>query len=187
MHPAAQPPATPAPGQPCPAERAVAWQVMAESDLDSVVELEKTAYAHPWSRRHFSDSLQAAYPAWLLLGQVRPGEVAHPVRADGHCLLGYWVAMPGVDEVHLLNITVAPAQQGQGWGRFLLDALVLWSRSQQAHTLWLEVRDSNTRARALYERYGFKTVGVRRGYYPAGPRGREDAVVMCLDLSGSPA
>lgn len=163
-------------------QRRIAFVPMTEADLDTVVEVEKTAYTHPWSRKHFSDSLQSGYPAVLLLGEALPGEVVHPGRADGRVLLGYLVAMPGVDEVHLLNITVAPAQQRQGWARFMLDALVLWSRGQRAQWLWLEVRHSNTPARALYERYGFAQVGLRRGYYPAGQRDREDAVVMSLNL-----
>lgn len=163
-------------------QRRLAFEPMTEADLDTVVEVEKTAYTHPWSRKHFSDSLQSGYPAVLLLGEALPGEVAHPGRPDGRVLLGYVVAMPGVDEVHLLNITVAPAHQRQGWARFMLDALVLWSRGQRAQWLWLEVRHGNTPARALYERYGFAQVGLRRGYYPAGQREREDAVVMSLNL-----
>ena len=88
----------------------------------------------------------------------------------------------GVDELHLLNITVAPAHQRQGWARFLLDALCLWSRGQRAQWLGLEVRASNAPARALYEGYGFQQVGIRKGYYPAGQFQREDAVVMSLSL-----
>lgn len=162
--------------------RRVAFEPMAETDLDTVCEVEKLAYAHPWSRRHFADSLASGYPAVMLLGEALPGEVVYPPRADGRVLLGYLVAMPGVDEVHLLNITVAPSQQRQGWARFLLDALALWSRGQGAQWLWLEVRAGNAPARALYIRYGFQQVGLRKGYYPAGGLQREDAVVMSLSL-----
>jgi ribosomal-protein-alanine N-acetyltransferase len=77
---------------------------------------------------------------------------------------------------------VAPSQQRQGWARFMLDALCLWSRGQGAQWLWLEVRASNTPARALYTGYGFAQVGLRRGYYPNGGLQREDAVVMSLSL-----
>ncbi|MGE0349406.1 GNAT family N-acetyltransferase [Hydrogenophaga sp.] len=159
---------------------------MTEADLDAVHAVESTAYAHPWSRKHFRDSLQAGYPAVLLLGEALahdPPSPAHTARADGRVLLGYLVAMPGVDEVHLLNVTVAPAHQRQGWARFMLDALVLWSRTQNAQWLWLEVRVGNGPARQLYERYGFKQVGLRKGYYPAGHLRREDAVVMSLNLT----
>ena len=167
---------------PATRERRIAFEPMTEADLDTVRAVEVTAYAHPWSRKHFHDSLQAGYPAVLLLGEALPGEQAQAVHADGRVLLGYLVAMPGVDEVHLLNITVAPAHQRQGWARFMLDALVLWSRGQRAQWLWLEVRQSNEAARRLYERYGFSQVGLRKGYYPDGHLRREDAIVMSLNL-----
>ncbi|HWP12105.1 MAG TPA: ribosomal protein S18-alanine N-acetyltransferase, partial [Ramlibacter sp.] len=96
--------------------------------------------------------------------------------------LGYFVAMKGVDEVHLLNITVAPAYQHQGWGRVILDALATWSRGQGAQWLWLEVRASNVRAQRIYEQHGYRRVGERKSYYPAGLARREDAVVMSLKL-----
>lgn len=167
-------------------ERRVRLQPMADADLDAVHAVETSAYGHPWTRRHFRDSLQAGHPAVMLLGQPLPGEQPLPARADGRWLLGYFVAMAGVEEVHLLNITVAPAHQRQGWARFMLDALALWSRGQGAQALWLEVRESNAPARRLYEACGFDTVGVRRGYYPMGNRSREDAIVMRLRLDVAP-
>jgi ribosomal-protein-alanine N-acetyltransferase len=104
----------------------------------------------------------------------------------GDELLGYFVAMPGFEEVHLLNITVAPACQRQGWALVMLDALVLWARAQRAEWLWLEVRASNTRAQQVYLRRGFARVGQRKAYYPAGHGLREDAVVMSLRLVDAP-
>ena len=89
--------------------------------------------------------------------------------------------MKGVDEVHLLNITVGPAWQRQGWGRVMLDALSIWARCQGAQWLWLEVRVSNWRAQHVYQRYGFRKVGERKHYYPAD-QGREDAIVMSMAL-----
>jgi ribosomal-protein-alanine N-acetyltransferase len=91
--------------------------------------------------------------------------------------------MQGVDEVHLLNITVDPEFQGQGLARVMLDALVLWARGQAAHWLWLEVRVGNQRAIKVYEAHGFRRVGVRKAYYPAGNGVREDAIVMSLPLT----
>jgi ribosomal-protein-alanine N-acetyltransferase len=141
---------------------------MSLSRLDDVLQIERAAYPFPWTRGNFIDSLAARYPAEMLL-------------ADGQ-VVGYYVAMGGVDEMHLLNLTVAPAWQGRGLGRGMLDALVGCCRDRGARHLWLEVRESNVRARAIYERYGFADVGRRRGYYPA-PRGtREDAVVMSLEV-----
>jgi ribosomal-protein-alanine N-acetyltransferase len=146
----------------------VGFEPMTEARLDEVVTIERGAYEHPWSRGNFSDSLRSGYHARLLCA--------------GDALLGYFVAMKGVDEVHLLNLTVAPAHQGQGFGRILLDALSLWSRAQGAQWLWLEVRVGNTRAQRVYERYGFRRVGDRRGYYPAARGQREDAIVMSCKL-----
>jgi ribosomal-protein-alanine N-acetyltransferase len=176
--------AWPMPQRPGPA-RQITFAPMTTADLDAVRAVEVAAYAHPWSQKHFHDSLQAGYPAVMLLGETLPGDKPQTARPDGRVLLGYLVAMPGVDEVHLLNITVAPAHQRQGWARFMLDALVLWSRGQGAQWLWLEVRQSNAAARRLYEGYGFSQVGLRKGYYPAGQLKREDAVVMSLNLMTS--
>ena len=148
------------------------FEAMTPDWLEAVVRIEHSAYAHPWSQSSFMDSLSAGYQAQLLT-------TGEPPRAE---LLGYFVAMKGVDEVHLLNITVAPAHQRQGWARIMLDALALWARGQGAQWLWLEVRVSNGRAKTVYERYGFRHVGTRRHYYPASADGREDAIVMSLAL-----
>jgi ribosomal-protein-alanine N-acetyltransferase len=144
------------------------FEPMTPADLDEVLAIERSSYSHPWTHGNFSDSLRSGYQAQLL-------------RAGGE-LLGYFVAMKGVDEVHLLNITVAPACQGRGWGRLMLDALALWSRGQGAQWLWLEVRVGNLRAQRIYESNGFRRVGDRKAYYPAPDGRREDAVVMSLKL-----
>ena len=136
--------------------------------IDDVLEIEKLAYPHPWSRGNFTDSLKAGYQALLLTA--------------GDDILGYYIAMQGVEEVHLLNITVKPEHQRQGWARIMLDALAIWSRGQGAQWLWLEVRHSNQRAQRIYERYGYRRVGERKGYYPAAFGRREDAVVMSFKL-----
>jgi ribosomal-protein-alanine N-acetyltransferase len=68
----------------------------------------------------------------------------------------------------------------------MLDALVELCRGCDAQQLWLEVRQSNPKAKALYERYGFREVGVRRGYYPAAEGQREDARVMTLTVEPAP-
>jgi len=85
--------------------------------------------------------------------------------------------------MHLLNLTVAPAEQGRGLARRLLEEIVLACAAQEASRLWLEVRESNARARGLYLHCGFREIGTRRGYYPAPYNRREDAVVMALDVS----
>jgi ribosomal-protein-alanine N-acetyltransferase len=155
--------------QPTEAVRnAATLRTMTSDNLDAVMAIEQSAYSHPWSRGNFQDSLNPLFDAqclWL-----------------GDELLGYFLAMHGVQEMHLLNITVAPARQGQGWGHMMLDALSLISRNAGAQTLWLEVRQSNARALQVYERRGFVRVGLRKDYYPADRQQREHAVVMSLKL-----
>ena len=183
----ASPVASGSPSASAEAQRRVRYALMTPEDVDAVHDVEKTAYGQPWSAKHFRDSLDSGYLAVMLLGEPLPGEI--PLQAgphQGRVLMGYLVAMTGVEEVHLLNVTVAPAFQRKGWGRVLMDGLVLWSRGQQANSLWLEVRESNTGARALYEALGFQSVGLRKDYYPAGQGRREHAVVMCLTLDAGP-
>jgi len=138
------------------------------AQLPAVLRIENEAYAHPWTEANFSDALGAGYQAQML---AAAGE-----------LLGYFVAMKGVEEVHLLNITVTPQYQGQGWARLMLEALAIWARGEGALWLWLEVRAGNLRAIQVYEHHGFLRVGQRKAYYPAGLGKREDAIVMSMRL-----
>lgn len=138
------------------------------NDLDTLMAVEERAYTYPWTRGNFTDALASGYQIQLIKG--------------GNELIGYFVAMLGVDEAHLLNITVAPEFQRQGWALVLLNALTLWARGQGAQWLWLEVRMNNQRARHIYGQYGFREVGVRKRYYPAANGLREDAVVMSVPL-----
>ncbi|MBT3066969.1 ribosomal protein S18-alanine N-acetyltransferase [Rhodoferax sp. U11-2br] len=150
----------------------VRFEPMREADLDAVLAVEQLAYSHPWQRRHFADCLAGGYQAQLLLA--------------GDTLLGYFVAMQGFEEVHLLNLAVAPGHQRQGWAKVMLDALVLWARGQGLQWVWLEARASNTRAVQVYKAHGFRYVGLRKQYYPAELGQREDALVMSLKLDNTP-
>jgi ribosomal-protein-alanine N-acetyltransferase len=148
------------------------WEAaaMRVPDLTEVIAIERQAYPVPWSHGNFVDSLAAGYPAEVLRGP----------RAE---LLGYWAAMPGVDELHLLNITVAPLWQGRGLAVVMLDRIVAECRRRGLTQLWLEVRVSNDRAREVYRRYGFAEVGKRRAYYPVVEGPREDAILMSLSVT----
>lgn len=144
------------------------FETLSLARLDAVLAVEQQAYSHPWTRGNFTDAMASSYQIQLLMG--------------GEQILGYFVAMLGVDEAHLLNLTVAPGFQRQGWAHVLLDALALWARGQGAQWLWLEVRVSNLRARQIYEANGFRRVGDRKRYYPSTTTEREDAVVMSRPL-----
>jgi len=146
-------------------------ETMTVADLDEVMSIENRVYEFPWTRGNFIDSLAAGY-------------VAHLLRDAAGLPCAYCVAMPGVQEMHLLNLTVAPMWQHRGLARGLLAALAADSRNAGAQYLWLEVRESNQRAREVYRRYGFEPMGWRRGYYPAAAGQREDACVMRLALGG---
>ncbi len=138
---------------------------MTEADLDEVAAVEREAYEFPWSRGNFEDSLRNGYFGVCM-------------RHVTGALIGYCVLMPVVDEMHLLNLCVAPQAQGTGAGLTLLREAVRITRGKQLCGLLLEVRPSNVRALRLYERFGFATIGRRKNYYPARRHGREDALVM---------
>lgn len=144
---------------------------MSPAHLDAVMTIESAVYPFPWSRGNFIDSIAAGYAARVLMDP----------RGE---LIGYFVAMSGVDEMHLLNITVTPVVQGQGHARRMMSALISLCRSSAAAQLWLEVRQSNEHARAIYAHMGFVQQGTRKGYYPAPLSRREDAIVMSLRVEG---
>ena len=148
---------------------AAVLRAMTVASLDGVIELENAIYPFPWTRGNFVDSIVAGYTAWTLN------------HVDGD-LVGYCIAMSGVGEMHLLNITIAPAARRRGHARRIVTELVRVCRSRRESRLWLEVREGNGEAREVYRRLGFAAVGRRKGYYPAPAGLREDAIVMSLDV-----
>jgi ribosomal-protein-alanine N-acetyltransferase len=141
---------------------------MREEDLSQVLVVELAAYDHPWSEGIFLDCLRAGYCCWL-------GTVAGQV-------VGHGVMAVAAGESHLLNICVHPRWQGFGFGRLTLRFLLDIARRHRADTAFLEVRASNRAAIALYQSEGFNEIGQRRGYYPKGVGGREDALVFAKGL-----
>jgi ribosomal-protein-alanine N-acetyltransferase len=137
------------------------------ADVARILPIERDIYSHPWTFGNFSDSLHAGYSCWVL--------------ECGGTLIGYGVLMVGVNEAHLLNLSVARAWQRRGLGRFMLQHFLALARGYEAQSIFLEVRPSNSAARALYAEAGFRELTLRRGYYPAR-WGREDAILMELDL-----
>jgi ribosomal-protein-alanine N-acetyltransferase len=144
-----------------------ALAAMREADLAEVMSIEEAIYSHPWTRGNFADSLVAGYECrtW---------------RVDAE-LVGYFILMVAAGEAHLLNLSIAPAWQRKGHGSALLREATGIARARGARGIFLEVRPSNAGAQALYTRFGFHKVAVRRGYYPA-LFGREDALVLTLAL-----
>ena len=138
-------------------------------DLDRVMEIELSAYPFPWTRGIFGDCLRVGYDCWGL--QV------------GAALMGYSVQTSPAGEKHRLNLCVEPGSRRQGFGQMLLDNAIRIARLQACLAIFLEVRPSNAAGIALYEGRGFSVVGRRRNYYSAHD-GKEDALVMRLDLNG---
>ncbi len=148
-------------------------------DLDELMTIEVRSYPFPWSRGNFVDSLSSGYRAQGLWAAAPTGVGLEP---EPPALLAYTWAMEGVEELHLLNLTVHPDHRRAGHARRLLDDLVAWAVPRALWWMWLEVRASNEAARRLYEAYGFEEAGLRRGYYPNVRSTREDAVLMRLDM-----
>jgi len=143
--------------------------------LEEVVEvaaIEARAYEFPWSEGIFRDCLRAGYNCWVLVRE--------------QAIIGYGVLSVAAGEAHVLNVCVAPEVQGEGHGRRLMRRLMDLARWHGAERIFLEVRPSNPRAMQLYHTLGFNEIGRRPNYYPA-KNGREDAIVMALELlpSGS--
>ncbi|UXI69257.1 ribosomal protein S18-alanine N-acetyltransferase [Tahibacter amnicola] len=140
---------------------------MRADEVERVVAVEVSAYEFPWTEGIFRDCLRAGYNCWVL---ARNDEV-----------VGYGILSVAAGEAHVLNVCVRPDEQGSGHGRRLMRRLIDLARWHRAERVFLEVRPSNPRAIALYDQLGFNEIGRRPNYYPTA-RGREDAIVMALEL-----
>jgi len=145
----------------------MAFRPMRLADIDALIKIERASYPYPWTLGNFRDCLDSGYSCWV-------GEI------DG-ALAGYWILMMAAGEGHILNCCVAPAWQGRGFGRALVENLINTARHHVTEALYLEVRPTNTRAVTLYQHLGFDGIALRRNYYPAD-QGREDALVMRMLL-----
>ncbi|MDO1528270.1 ribosomal protein S18-alanine N-acetyltransferase [Fulvimonas sp. R45] len=146
---------------------ATEMRLMRREDLPAVAALETASYEFPWTQGIFADCLRARHPCWVLC-------------VDG-AVAGYGVLSVGAGEAHVLNVCVGPDWRGRGLGRHLLRRLLDVARWNGARQVFLEVRPSNPVAQALYRSLGFHEIGRRPRYYPAKD-GREDAIVMTLEL-----
>ena len=138
------------------------------TDIDSIAALDGAAFEFPWSRDDFEGSMKVGHQFLLL--------------KDDDRLLGFAVYMQIFEQSELLTIAVLPSEQGHGYGKLLLNEVAARLAANGAESLFLEVRASNERARALYAGAGFKEISIRKGYYPSRD-GREDAIVMQKVLS----
>jgi [ribosomal protein S18]-alanine N-acetyltransferase len=133
------------------------------NDLDTVETIERASYPTPWSRSMFAAELRK--PSALALGAfLETGE-----------LVGYAFVSRYVDAWHVMNVAIAPEHRRRGIATELLERLFAVTANDQRRGYTLEVRVSNADAIRLYEKLGFQSRGIRRGYYTDN---REDAVIM---------
>jgi ribosomal-protein-alanine N-acetyltransferase len=149
------------------AEQPAAIRAMHREDIPEVMAIETAAYEFPWTAGIFRDCLNVGHECWVL--------------TVGERIVGYGVLSFGAGEAHLLNLCVTPGEQCRGHGKHLLRRLIDLTRWHGAERIFLEVRPSNTAAVRIYHHAGFNEIGRRPGYYPAR-RGREDAIVMAIEL-----
>jgi [ribosomal protein S18]-alanine N-acetyltransferase len=153
--------------RPDPARPDIIVRAAVAADLDEVYATERSAFSLPWSRRSFTQI------------QRSPSSIFLVASTDTRRVAGYAIALLGGDEADLANIAVVDEERGRGVGRALIDRVIALLRGRGVRSLYLEVRQSNSTARALYRRVGFLEVGVRAGYYTHPV---EDALVLRLDL-----
>ena len=138
-------------------------------DFDRLFEIEQAAHYVPWS-----------------LGTLKnnQGERYHNLKLiEDDNIVGFTICQTVLDEATLFNIAIEPQFQGRSFGYLLLQTLIEKLQQKGIATLWLEVRESNQKARRLYERLGFNEVDIRKNYYPTPDGKRENAVVMALYLA----
>jgi ribosomal-protein-alanine N-acetyltransferase len=145
------------------------------ADLHEIEEIERRSYATPWSRSMFAGEL--AKPSSICLGALQADD-------EDAALVGYLIVSRYVDAWHVMNIAVAPEQRGRGIATMLLERLFDLTADDARRGYTLEVRVSNVTAIGLYERLGFQSRGIRRGYYTDN---REDALIMWRDPVGRSA
>ena len=141
---------------------------MTSEHLDQVADIERLCFSDPWSRRMLSEHLENECAATL----VAQG-------ADG-TVLGYAGLLVVLDEGYITNVAVRPEYRRQGIASELLEVFRRFGEGNHMAFLTLEVRASNTAARALYQKHGYAEVGCRKNYYE---HPKEDAIIMTLEFA----
>ena len=140
-----------------------ALRPMQLDDVAAIMDIERCVYPFPWTEGIFRDCVHVGYCCW--------------VYTQGNDVVGYSVMSIGAAEAHILNLCVAPEQQGCGIGSQMMLHLLELAGKHQAAAVFLEVRPSNKKALKLYHALGFQDVGIRKDYYP-DHKGRENALIL---------
>lgn len=152
------------------AQEEVIIRPMIASDIEQIVEIEKACFPSPWSAHAFECELNDNQFAHYLVATLSDDE--SKILAYG----GVWTI---IDEGHVTNIAVLPEYRGRKLGEILMMNLIAIAVANHVERMTLEVRASNIAAKNLYEKFGFKTEGVRKGYYI---KPKEDALIMWANL-----
>ena len=146
------------------------FEIMDIKDLSKVVEIEKESHLFPWSEKNCLDCIDNSYWNYVLLD-----------NSSERNILGHCIVMPGVEELHLLNITISPQYRRCQIASRTLNAIEETGGVEGYERILLEVRRSNTVAIDLYKKLGYQLIGARKNYYPSrndDGKTREDALVM---------
>jgi ribosomal-protein-alanine N-acetyltransferase len=164
----------------------LALELMREGDIATVQEIEREIFATPWPRNAYYRELASRSSAhYVILRQE--GVVERPEGFRGSeldpSIIGYGGMWRMYDEAHVTTIGVRRDLQHRGYGRALFAGLVQAAYDMGAKWVTLEVRTTNENAMRMYEAFGFKVIGRRKGYYTDNG---EDAIVMWSDSIHSP-
>ncbi len=140
---------------------------MTEAHVAQIAQIEKLCFSDPWSENSISSELNSRISLWF-------------VALDGNSVAGYIGSQSVLDEADMMNVAVHPDYRRQGIGEKLVLALAQALTEKEIRGLMLEVRESNIPAIALYEKLGFRQVGLRPNYY-RNPK--ENALIMRKELS----
>jgi ribosomal-protein-alanine N-acetyltransferase len=140
---------------------------MTRGDVERVVAIEAASFASPWSEATFRGLLEREGLELWVLERAEAGVV------------GYAVVWCILDQGELANIAIAPGHRGAGLGSMLLGKVLDEARARGVRSMYLEVRESNSGAAALYRRFGFEQIGIRPRYYESPV---EDALLMVARL-----
>ena len=137
------------------------------ADLDSVYAIEIVVHRTPWSHGIFNDCILVGYDCRVIEIQT----------LSGNLIAGYIISRFDDSSCHILNLSVTPKFQGQGYGQLLIQQILDSLAGTLIHSIVLEVRPSNLSAIHLYEKMGFQQCGIKPGYYRDG-ESVEDAFVL---------
>lgn len=138
------------------------------ADVAAIAQIEKQCFSDPWSEESFRSLVEGAHALFLVA-----------ISPDGR-VVGYTASIDVREDAELLNVAVNLDWRRQGIGALLLDSIIAALLEKQVKTLYLEVRESNVAALALYKSREFRELSLRRNYYR---RPVENALVLSLDLA----